>query len=141
MDTTLETTFLEALNCCRSLVNDCGKPSALAWSAIELLGEVGRFPDQLLDLCNQYQETVVEADRAIESYASSVDNWKVEGTYFGVKDHCNILHFFLNVHTEDFKFFRGENWTPELICEFLQEWKGIDLTSLIAERPSQLIPN
>jgi hypothetical protein len=77
----------------------------------------------------------VVSDRAFRS----IDNWKVKGTIFGVADQCNIVHFFLNVHTKNFEFFRGENWTPERICEFLLEWKGIDLTSLIVNNHESAI--
>lgn len=136
-DKTLEQTFLQALDRCLSLADYRCKPTDIVWSAIELFTEIGQFPNRLLTLCNQYRERVAEADRAIENYASSIDNWKVKGTFFGVVDQCNIAHFFLNVHTKNFEFFRGKNWTPELICEFLQEWKGIDLTSLIANHPER----
>jgi hypothetical protein len=132
-DQEIETTFLDALEHCRSLDNYRCQPTNLVWSAIELFAEVGKFPYRLLTLCNQYKLEVERADSAIENYARSVDNWKVKGTIFGVKDQCNIAHFFLNVHTKNFPFFRGENWTPERICEFLQEWGGIDLSSLIVD--------
>ncbi|AVQ73027.1 hypothetical protein MTo_04298 [Microcystis aeruginosa NIES-1211] len=132
-DTNLEQIFLQALDRCLSLLDYQSQPTNLAWSAIELFAEVGRFPQMLRQFCDQYRERVAAADRAIKDYASSVDNWTVKGTIFGAQDQCNILHFFLNVHTKNFKFFRGENWTPQLICEFLQEWKGIDLFSLIAD--------
>jgi hypothetical protein len=48
-------------------------------------------------------------------------------------------HFFLNIHTKQFKFFRGENFTPEFICEFLKDWKSIDLTSLIEDKVRVLL--
>jgi hypothetical protein len=51
-----------------------------------------------------------------------------------VENHC-----FLNIHTKQFKFFRGENFTPEFICEFLKDWKGIDLTSLIEDKARVLL--
>jgi hypothetical protein len=45
----------------------------------------------------------------------------------------------LNIHTKQFKFFRGENFTPEFICEFLNDWKGIDLRPLIEEQVKILL--
>jgi hypothetical protein len=128
--------FLQALQLCQSLVNFLRKPSSYPCEAIKLFCEVGKSPTRLLELVIEYEAEVIQADQAVESYARSIDNWKGEDCPFGMKDHCNILHFFLNIHTKNFQFFRGQNWTPERICEFLQEWKGIDLTSLIAKTPS-----
>jgi hypothetical protein len=134
-----EDKFLQALEICQSLNEFKCQPSSLPCDAIKLLCEAGKSPDQLLALANQYREKVAQADLALEAYARSIDNWKFGDCPLGVKDQCNILHFFLNVYTQKFTFFRGQDLTPELICEFLQEWQGIDLTSLISEKPSQLI--
>ena len=134
-----EQKFLQALKICQSLVTVKLKPSNLPCEAIQLFCEVAKEPLELLDLCRQYDSEIKPALKAIADYAASVDNWKHGDCPFGVKDHCNILHFFLNLHTKQFEFFRGKNWTPEVICEFLQDWKGIDLAPLIEDRVKVLI--
>jgi hypothetical protein len=89
--------FLQALQLCQSLVNFLRKPSPYPCEAIELFCEVGKSPTRLLELVSEYEAEVIQADRSVESYARSIDNWKGEDCPFGMKDHCNILHFFLNV--------------------------------------------
>ena len=134
-----EQKFLQALKICQSLVTVKLQPSNLPCEAIQLFCEVAKDPLELLNLCQQYNSEIETALKAIADYAASVDNWKHGDCPFGVKDHCNILHFLLNLHTKQFEFFRGKNWTPEVICEFLQDWKGIDLAPLIEDRVKVLI--
>ena len=133
-----EQKFLPALEICQSLVTVKLKPSNLPYEAIQLFCEIAKEPFDLLDLCQQYNSEIEPALKAIADYAASVDNWKHGDCPFGVKDHCNILHFFLNLHTKQFEFFRGKNWTPEIICELLADWKGIDLTPLIEDKAKVL---
>lgn len=123
--------FRQALEICESLVAVKRQPSNLPCEAIQLFCEIAEEPFVLLDLCEKHKAEIEPALRAIADYAASVDNWKYGDCPFGVKDHCNILHFFLNVHTKKFEFFRGKDLTPETICEFLKDWKGIDLTPLL----------
>ncbi len=124
--------FLPAVEICKSLQTVLTQRSNLPCVAIQLLCEVAREPRDLLDLCHQYHREIEPALTAIANYAASVDNWKVGDCPFGVKDHCNILHFLLNLHTKQFEFFRGrETFTPEVICEFLNDWQGIDLAPLV----------
>jgi hypothetical protein len=125
--------FHHALEVCKSLKIIQSQRSPLPCEALHLLCEVAQDPFELLDLCQQHNNEIEPALMAISDYAASVDNWKAGDCPFGVKDNCNILHFLLNVHSKQFEFFRGrETFTPEIICEFLQDWKGIDLTPLIA---------
>lgn len=133
MNQSLEQKFLRALERCQVLIEFKCKPSNLACEAIEIFCELGKYPERLISLLEKYEVEVEKAERAVESYARSVDNWQIEGCPFGVKDHCNILHFFLNLKSQNFNFFRGKNWTPEVICEFLQEWKGINLRELLKQ--------
>jgi hypothetical protein len=124
--------FLQAVEICQSLATVQCQRSTLPCQAIHLLCEVAREPGDLLNLCQQHHAEINTALIAITDYAASVDNWKAGDCPFGVKDHCNILHFLLNVHTKQFEFFRGrETFPPEVICEFLNDWQGIDLTPLI----------
>jgi hypothetical protein len=133
MNKSLEQKFLQALERCQALVKVKCKPSNLPCEAIEIFSEIGNYPEYLISLIEKYETEVESAEKAVESYARSIDNWQLEGGRcpFGVKDHCNILHFFLNLKSQDFNFFRGKNWTPEVICEFLQEWKSINLSELL----------
>ncbi|WP_254564549.1 hypothetical protein [Oscillatoria sp. HE19RPO] len=127
--------FHQSLEVCKSLKTIQRQRSTLPCEALHLLCEVAQDPFELLDLCQQHDSEIEPALTAIADYAASVDNWKAGDCPFGVKDHCNILHFLLNVHTKQFAFFRGrETFTPEIICEFIKDWKGIDLTPLIASR-------
>ncbi|MBC6477549.1 MAG: hypothetical protein GDA56_06930 [Hormoscilla sp. GM7CHS1pb] len=130
--------FLQALEICKSLDTVQRKPSNLPCEAIELFCDLGKEPANLLHLCQQHAAQIEPALEAIANYAASVDNWKHGDCPLGVKDHCNILHFFLNVHTQNFKFFRGQNFTPEVICSFLHDWKGIYLTVLLEYPPPAL---
>jgi hypothetical protein len=91
-----------------------------------------------LELNTLYSEQILIAKKSIEKYTRTVDNWKAGNCPFWVKDHCNIVNFFLSLNTQDFYFFRGDNFTPELICEFLQDWKGIDLFPLLSKK-SELV--
>ncbi len=136
MNKSSEEKFLQALELCKFLVTVQCKKSTIPFEAIQLFCEIAGEPLDLLHLCKQYSAEIKPALAAVTDYAASVDNWRVDCELgFGVKDHCNFLHFFLNVHTKNFKFFRGENWTPEVICELFKEWKGIDLAPLIEDTP------
>ena len=139
MNKSSEEKFLQALEICKSLVTVRRKPSTLPCEAIEIFCDIAKEPLELLHLCERYASEIEPALEEIANYAGSIDNWKHGDCPFGVKDHCNILHFFLNVHTKKFKFFRGEDLTPEVICEFLKDWKGIDVTELIEPIPRQEI--
>ena len=127
--------FLQAVEICQSLETIQCQHSTLPCQAIHLLCEVAREPLELLHFCQQNHGKIELALTAIANYAASVDNWKAGDCPFGVKDHCNILHVLLNVHTKQFEFFRGrETFPPEVICEFLNDWQGIDLTPLIKQQ-------
>ena len=130
--------FIQALEICESLVAVKRKRSTLPCEAIQLFCEIGENPSELLDLCQKHRAQIERAQSAVEAYARTVDNWKAGDCPFGVKDHCNILHFFLNLHTKKFEFFRAKSFTPEMICEFLKDWKGIDLKSLLRDSPVTL---
>jgi hypothetical protein len=133
-----EKKFLEALDLCNSLSEFSCKPSNHPCQAIHLFCEIGAEPQSLLELNALHSEQILIAKKSIEKYARTVDNWKTGNCPFGVKDHCNIVNFFLSLNTQDFYFFRGDNFTPELICEFLQDWKGIDLFPLLSKK-AQLV--
>jgi hypothetical protein len=135
-----EKKFLEALDLCNSLSEFARQPSSYPCQAIHLFCEIGTEPENLLELNALYADRVLIAKKSIEKYARTIDNWKTGNCPLGGKDHCNIVNFFLSLKTQDFYFFRGDNFTPELICEFLQEWKGINLFSLITNSP-QLVTN
>ncbi|UXE60334.1 MAG: hypothetical protein KA717_32925 [Woronichinia naegeliana WA131] len=130
-----EKKFLEALDLCNSLSEFARQPSSYPCQAIHLFCEIGTEPENLLELNALYADRVLIAKKSIEKYARTIDNWKTGNCPLGGKDHCNIVNFFLSLKTQDFYFFRGDNFTPELICEFLQEWKGINLFSLITNSP------
>jgi hypothetical protein len=133
-----EKQFLKALSLCQELVNFKCEASNLPCEAIELFCEVGRQPSELLKFSEKYPMEVEQAKKAVEQYARSIDNWLLSNCPFGVKDHCNILNFFLSLRSRRFEFFRGENFTPEMICDFLEDWKGIDLRVFL-QNNSQLL--
>jgi hypothetical protein len=134
-DTLLEEKFIQALSLCINLSNYHAKPSNYPGKAIELLSEVAQKPEILALLISRYQLFVKMANQAIINYAGSVDNWQVESYPFGVKDHCNIINFLINLNGnyQEQTFFRGKDFTPEIICEFLKDWKGIDLSSYLSK--------
>jgi hypothetical protein len=141
MRASLERKFIRALELCQSLVNYKCQPSSLPCQAIELLCEVGREPSVLLDLINRHPQQTQQALITINQYARSADNWRLKDSDcslgFGVKDHCSILIFLFNYHP--FKSFTGNFNSPEIICQLLKDWKGIDLTILLFQDSPQLV--
>ena len=135
-----ESLFLKALDRCQLLPSYERKPSPCACEAIHLLCQVAGEPEQLLQLLKKYSREVNQADQLVTHYATTIDNWQVEDCPLGSREHCNILHFFLNLHNsyQEQLFFRGKDFTPELICEFLQDWKGINLFPWIVSSPQLL---
>ena len=149
-----EMQFLQALNLCYSLAQHLGESSVIPCQAITLLCEIGNDPNLLLKYNQKYSLgirqkkgrklfaaksfMIQKARIAIDQYARSADNWRVIGENcslgFGVRDHCSILDFLLNFPSSDFKKFTGNFESAELICEFLQEWKGIDLFPLLSKK-------
>lgn len=108
--------FLEALDICKSLVSYKCQPTHLI------------------------AEETEAAYQSVYEYASNADNWRVDCELgFGVKDHCSILSFFLNLRTGKFEYFTGNFKMPETICELLKDWKGIDLKNLVEQIPRQEI--
>lgn len=135
MNETLTQTFLQALEACKSLAAFPGQPSELPYRAIELFCEIAIEPSQLLRLSQHYAAESKEAFEAVYKYGTNADNWRVNCSLgFGVKDHCSILSFFLNLYSQEFTFFTGNFNSPQVICELLKDWKGIDLTPLLEER-------
>ena len=124
--------FLQAVEICKSLQTVLTQRSNLPCIAIQLLCEVAKDPANFFALRNQYATEVAAALKAVEAYATSVDNWRVDCEIgFGVKDHCNIISFFLNLPTGNFTRFSGNLATPEIITELIADWQGIDLAPLV----------
>ncbi len=128
-----EQKFIAALEICQSLAALQYQKTLITFDAIKLLCEVAREPANFLALRHQYATEVAAALRAVEAYATSVDNWRVDCEIgFGVKDHCNIISFFLNLPTGNFTRFSGNLATPEIITELMADWQGIDLAPLVS---------
>jgi hypothetical protein len=135
MNQSSESKFLQAVEICQSLTGIKSKPTNLTFQAIELFSQVAEIPADLLLWLQMHAVESQEAFQAVYQYGTIADNWRVDCELgFGVKDHCSILAFFLNPHTQDFKFFTGNLKTPEMICELLKDWKGIDLTFLLDDK-------
>ena len=128
-----EENFLEAIRLSNELPKFRCKPSTNPCQAIQLFCETGTVPNVLLELSEKYADQLLIAKELVANYAASIDNWKVDGCScpFGGVDHCNLLNFFLSLTTKNFYFFRGNDFSPEVICEMLQEWKDINLFPLI----------
>ncbi len=126
--------FLQALDICKSLVDHKYQPTNLTFqaifrAAIELFCELSAT--ELRRFTEEYGAAVGAAYNTVYEYATTADNWRVDCQLgFGVKDHCSILSFFLNGEGRQFEYFTGNFTTPEVICELLQDWKGLDLTEL-----------
>ncbi len=121
------------LDICKSLVDYKYQPTNLPFQAIELFCELS--PTELRRFTEHYAAPTAAAYQAVYEYATTADNWRVDCQLgFGVKDHCSILGFFLNIDNRKFENFTGNFTTPEVICELIEDWKGIDLTQLLAER-------
>ncbi|MGL5036130.1 MAG: hypothetical protein ACRC6M_20285 [Microcystaceae cyanobacterium] len=129
--------FLSALNRCQLLIECERKPSDYLCEAINLFCQVAKNPEQLIQLLERYPVEVKKADQALTDYASTIDNWQDKNCPLGSKDNCNILHFFLNLNRsyQDQLFFRGKDFTPEKICEFLLNWKEINLLPFLSKFP------
>ncbi|MBO1347062.1 MAG: hypothetical protein EBE86_006550 [Hormoscilla sp. GUM202] len=123
--------FLQGLDICKSLVDYKYQPTNLTFQAIELFCELS--PTELRRFTEEYAAAVGAAYNAVYEYATTADNWRVDCQMgFGVKDHCSILSFLLNGDRRQFESFTGNFTTPEVICELIQDWKGIDITELLA---------
>jgi hypothetical protein len=134
----LENKFIRGLISCLQLNKYLNQPSSIPGKSLELWCEVAQKPAFFLELTFRYLDIVKLTEQEIKKYASSVDNWKISNYPFGIKDHCNILIFLLNIggSIQEQSFFRGSDLTPEIICEFLKDWKGIDLTMLLPKATS-----
>ena len=129
MNTLLENKFLQAINICQSLTEWKSKPTDLTFQAIKLFCEVAQSPSNFLRLAKKYSQETQLASQAVYEYATTVDNWRVDCELgWGVKDHCTILNFFLNIDTHKFHYFTGNFTSAEQINQLLQDWKQIDLT-------------
>lgn len=134
MNTLLENKFLQAINICQSLTEWKSKSTDLTFQAIKLFCEVAQSPSNFLRLAKKYSQETQLASQAVYEYATTVDNWRVDCELrFGVKDHCTILNFFLNIDTHKFHYFTGNFTSAEQINELLQDWKKIDLTAVLTK--------
>jgi hypothetical protein len=134
-----EQKFLQALEICQSLAAFKYKPTNITFDAIQLFCEIAKEPSDLLLLIERYSAEVKTAYKAVYEYGTNADNWRVDCELgFGVKDHCSILSFFLNLPTREFEYFTGNLKTPEIICELIADWKDIDLTPLIEDKAKVL---
>jgi hypothetical protein len=132
MNQASEQKFLAALDICESLIDYKYRPTNLTYQAIELFCEIGENPGKLLELCQKYSSKIANLCDIIYEYATSLDNWRVDCPLgFGAKDHCSFLSFFLNIDRCQFEYFTDNFTTPEEIAELFQDWRGIDLQSLI----------
>jgi hypothetical protein len=136
-----EKNFLKALKICNSLVNVKGEPSSIPCQAIELLCGIAkkeylafRYYQQI-----QYSPKVEETLVAIDEYARSCDNWRIDNQDcslgFGVRDHCTILSFLLNLPSFNYTNYTGNFNSAEIICDLLQEWSGFDFRLLLTSSP------
>ena len=145
MSQSQEQKFIQALNLCQSLVAVKYEPSSLPCQAIELFCEVSKEPSVIIDLLKRHSKKVKSAFDAVDEYARSADNWRVKGNNcslgFGVKDHCSMLSFFLNLNSQKFQYFTDNFDSSETICEFLRDWKGIDLTGFLPKISDLLLIN
>ncbi|MGK7874541.1 MAG: hypothetical protein AB4426_14905 [Xenococcaceae cyanobacterium] len=143
MNQSLEPKLIRALEICQSLVDFKGEPSSLPCQAIELFCEISKEPSVLLNLLKKYSLKTQKAFKTVDEYARNADNWRVKrkkcNLGFGVKDHCTILSFFLNLYSQKFKYFTGNFDSPEKICELLKDWKGIELKVLLQEDSRLLV--
>jgi hypothetical protein len=136
-----EKNFLNALKLCNALVDIKREPSSIPCQAIKLLCGIAkeeylafRYYQQI-----QYSSKVKEALVAIDEYARSCDNWRIYNQDcslgFGVKDHCTILSFLLNLPSSNYTNYTGNFNSAEIICELLQEWSGFDFRLLLTSSP------
>jgi|694.fasta_scaffold26867_7 hypothetical protein len=140
-----EQNFLKALKSCNSLVNVKGEPSSIPCQTIELLCSVAKEEYLAFRWSQlQYSVKVEEALVAIDEYARSCDNWRIYNQDcslgFGVKDHCTILSFLLNLPSSNYTNYTGNFNSAEIICDLLQEWRGFDFRLLSTSSP-ELIPH
>jgi len=141
-----EKNFLKALKLCNSLVDVKGEPSSIPCQAIELLCGVAKEEYLVFKYYqqSQYSLRIKEALVAIDQYARSCDNWRIYNQDcslgFGVRDHCTILSFLLNLPSSDYTNYTGNFNSAEIICDLLQEWSGFDFRLLLTPSP-ELIPH
>jgi hypothetical protein len=139
MNLSPEQKFIAALDICQSLAALKYQKTHLTFEAIKLFCESAKDPANFLTLRHQYAPEIAAALKAVEAYATSVDNWRVDCEIgFGVKDHCNIISFFLNFPTGNFTRFSGNLATPEIITELIADWQGIDLAPLVLVGVAQI---
>ena len=135
MNPSTEEKFIAALDICQSLAALRCQKTNKTFDAIKLFCEVAKDPSEFLALRQKYASQTQSALAAIDEYGTSVDNWRVNCEIgFGVKDHCNILSFFLNLPTGKVTRFSGNLPTAEIISELIADWQGIDLTRLIKQQ-------
>lgn len=93
---------------------------------------MAKSPSDFLKLRQQYTTEIQAALDALQEYGTSIDNWRVDCEIgFGLKDHCNILSFFLHIPTGKLTRFSGNLAPSEVICELIADWQNIDLRQLI----------
>ena len=121
--------FLQALDKCIALADMKAKASSLPYEAIDLFCEISQKPSVIINLIFHHSAKVQIALNSVRDYAANADNWKINAYPFGVKDHCSILGFFLQLNRQpnEFEFFSGNFQTPEDVSHLLIEWKGINL--------------
>lgn len=129
-----ELKYLQILKICDSLTTKIGERTSFVYEALEQLCEL--YKNSCVRLPILRLEYISETDKALNSlreYAISVDNWKIEGCLFGIKDQCAILSLLLLKQEEDFEQLSGNFRTPQQIYKLLQEWKGLNITSRLSE--------
>jgi hypothetical protein len=125
--------FREVLDLCNSLPTVQYQPSVIPCKAIINLCQIAKQEDILLQLLHQYQQEVKKALNSVDDYARNADNWRVKNDDcslgFGVKDHCTILNFLLNLNTlNSFCSYSGVFNSQETIISFLYDWQKIEFT-------------
>ena len=131
MNKSSEEKFRQILKICKSLPKMKYYPTDLIFSAITLFCELATNSSDLLLWEQKYATEVEKASLAVYEYATSVDNWRVDCSLgFGVKDHCTILNFFLNLYSHKFDYFTGNFHNPNMIIDLIKDWQGIDLGSM-----------
>ncbi len=136
----LEKQFLKSLNLCKSLIEIKSEPSTIPCQAISLLCDIAK--EEYLAFRHfqlQYFSKIQEALIAIDEYAGSCDNWRIDNADcslgFGVKDHCTILSFLLTSPSSNFTSYTGNFNSGEIICELLQDWQNVNFQFLLTATP------
>lgn len=129
----VEQQFLEVIESCQSLGSHHAKYSNIPYESVDRLCDMAQDVNGFVHLLTVYKESIQAAVNSVFTYASTVDNWRVQESPigFGVRDFCGVLVAILQGQQASSLLTSGNFQSLDVVAELLSEWRGVEFQQIL----------